>query len=338
MTAHHYLFEVAGLVHRDISDNNVMWYNDERGKVQGVLCDFDMTRSYTDIQKDLDNENGILASIRHGASYTLLLDRGWHGTPYMVACELLGIIAPVQTYRHDAESLLYFIMWHFACHDPRKGYVRTIDKWCSDDYHKVGDAKARAISMAAAPAGSSARQTVMKELFGNAHKEYKSLAEDWVPRLAELFTWSADNFDLHPQDYADTLPQRPNEEVLYAKIMKVIGGEFDSTCECRDNAPLILEDHEYLPGVQQGYMRPDSPETDIVTDSEDELSLVPRRARRSAHPVRPVMIALRSRSSEDVVESKAPYGTDNLNDEEDQLNSSQYSSSYSGGSDLSVEY
>ena len=317
-------------MHRDISANNIMWYYDADDQVQGVLCDFDMTRSRVDIQKDLDEENHALASIQHGASYTLLPNRGWRGTLHMVACELLGTIAPVQTYRHDAESFLHFIIWHLACHDPKKGYVRTIEKWCSDDYHKVGDAKARAISMAATPAGSSACQTVMKELFGNAHKEYMGLAEDWVPRIAELFKWSADNFDLRPEDYADTLPQRPNEKVLYAKFMEIIGGEFDSTCNCEDNAPLILEDHEYLPEVQEGYVRPDSPETDIVTDSEDDLLVDPQRPHRLARTVQPVTIVLHSGSSEDMVESKAPFTDD---DDEDQLNSSQYTSSYS-----SVEY
>lgn len=134
---------------------------------------------------------------------------------------------------------------------------------------------------------------------------------------------------MRPQDYADTLPQRPNEEVLYVRLMGVIGGEFDSTCDCQDSGPLILEDHDYLPGVKEEDSPPITPEEDGVTESEDEPS------EDEARVARPVMIALHSRGSEDQNQSKVRYDIDD--DNEDQLGSDYYPSDESE-SDAEYEY
>lgn len=228
-------------------------------EIRGVLCDFDLDDWRSDLEQALNSERVQVANIRSGATDPLTCPseyQGWTGTLPLVSRELLTRgITPVQTTRHDYESLLSVLVCHLATHDPRMaGYVRDLEQWLQDDYRKVGDMKADFIKKAA---GSREDQDQLRAAyFSEVYGGCKDLADQWVWRLAELFLWSAHNFNMEPEDYKTDLPHRPRDNVLYARFLAIIGGEVDSTCGCEDNEPLMLEDNDIL--------------EDIDTDSEDD--------------------------------------------------------------------
>ncbi|KZT66803.1 hypothetical protein DAEQUDRAFT_729769 [Daedalea quercina L-15889] len=43
--AHHWVYETSNILHRDISTNNIMWYEGQNGQPVGVLCDWDLAES-----------------------------------------------------------------------------------------------------------------------------------------------------------------------------------------------------------------------------------------------------------------------------------------------------
>ena len=103
---HRWLYERVGILHRDLSLNNIM-YRIIEGKVYGVLTDYDVaswTRSSTgDHTKALQQTIGTL--------------------PYM-ATGLLKGTDPLHLYRHDMESFFYVVVilaTRYEIQAPRKG-------------------------------------------------------------------------------------------------------------------------------------------------------------------------------------------------------------------------
>ncbi|KAF7340706.1 Protein kinase [Mycena sanguinolenta] len=97
------LYEKAGVVHGDISVNNLM-YRKINGKISGVLADLD------------------------GMDKRPCPTRGTH-LPYM-ALELLAPPPPPHFYRHDLESLFYVILI-VSCHyhEGKKTEDRPLETW-----------------------------------------------------------------------------------------------------------------------------------------------------------------------------------------------------------------
>jgi len=89
---HRWLFKCAGILHRDLSLNNIM-YRIIEGKVHGVLTDYDLS-SWT-------------ASLT--CDYTKTSQQRT-GTPPFMASGLLDGTDAVHLYRHDVESLFYIML------------------------------------------------------------------------------------------------------------------------------------------------------------------------------------------------------------------------------------
>ena len=90
---HRWLYEVAGILHRDLSMKNIM-YRIVKGKVHGVLMDYDLS-SWT---KKLTSDYAKTSQQRTG-------------TPPFMAYELLDPnIDMLHLYRHDLESLFYIML------------------------------------------------------------------------------------------------------------------------------------------------------------------------------------------------------------------------------------
>ena len=89
---HRWLFEDAGILHRDLSLNNIM-YRIVNEKVYGVLTDYDLS-SWT-------------ASLTSGYTKT---SQQRTGTPPFMASGLLDGTDAVHLYRHDVESLFYIML------------------------------------------------------------------------------------------------------------------------------------------------------------------------------------------------------------------------------------
>ncbi|KAJ3808913.1 protein kinase [Lentinula aff. lateritia] len=114
---HQWLYECAGIFHRDLSSGNIMFRRKE-GRIYGVLNDFDLSSRIEDI-----NENPTFNVVNHTGTRPFmsydLLNSSWKGG---------------HLYRHDLESLFYIILC-LACRYRKPGVPvdepRPFSKWYS---------------------------------------------------------------------------------------------------------------------------------------------------------------------------------------------------------------
>ena len=103
---HRWLYERAGILHRDLSLNNIM-YRIVKGKVYGVLTDYDLA-SWT----------------RWLTGNCTKTSEQRTGTPPFMAFGLLKGTDTLHLYRHDVESLFYIMVilaTHYEIEGPKKG-------------------------------------------------------------------------------------------------------------------------------------------------------------------------------------------------------------------------
>jgi hypothetical protein len=89
MPGYRWLFEVPKILHRDISQHNLM-LRKEDDKIHGVLNDLDLA-----VDADVKS-----ASSKHRT-----------GTKPFMAIDLLRPDPPMHMYRHDLESIFYVVVW-----------------------------------------------------------------------------------------------------------------------------------------------------------------------------------------------------------------------------------
>ena len=99
-SVHHWLYSVPGILHRDISPNNIMCRyietvvgGEKKQIAYGVLMDYDLSSWKEDLESD----------------YTMTSQQRT-GTPPYMAQELLNGTSPRHLYRHDLESLFYVML------------------------------------------------------------------------------------------------------------------------------------------------------------------------------------------------------------------------------------
>ncbi|KAJ3992333.1 protein kinase [Lentinula boryana] len=122
---HQWLYECAGILHRDLSIGNIMFRRKD-DKIYGVLNDFDLSSRVQDM------DQGPSSNHRSGTRPFMspeLLNPDWKGGHY---------------YRHDLESLFY-IMVCVACRYERPGVAaaepRAYSKWFHGTDEEVRDNK-----------------------------------------------------------------------------------------------------------------------------------------------------------------------------------------------------
>ena len=138
---HQWLYKYAGILHRDLSPNNIMWrlIEEKNGRgemewrVYGVLTDYDLS-SFTATM----NSNYKKTSQQRT------------GTPPYMAHELLRGTSALHLYRHDLESLFYIMLLTAARHTigtpkrkdkPRvillKSLVLSYEDWFNERHYDV---------------------------------------------------------------------------------------------------------------------------------------------------------------------------------------------------------
>ena len=140
-TVHHWLYKYAGILHRDISPNNIMWRFIEEKNVQGsmerrvygVLADYDLSSFTATMNSDYKKTSQQRT-----------------GTPPYMAHELLMDASPFHLYRHDLESLFYIMLLTAARHligtpegedKPRvilrRSWNLPYEKWFNETHYEV---------------------------------------------------------------------------------------------------------------------------------------------------------------------------------------------------------
>ena len=106
------LWKEGKILHRDISDNNIVIARNDSGESIGVLIDLDLAKE----------EGSSLSGARHRT-----------GTMQFMAIEVLAGIS--HTYRHDLEAFFYVLLWvcirqrgNAIADDPRSSQVSTFKR------------------------------------------------------------------------------------------------------------------------------------------------------------------------------------------------------------------
>ncbi|KAL8938554.1 MAG: hypothetical protein Q9216_003822 [Gyalolechia sp. 2 TL-2023] len=126
--AHRSLFTRGRILHRDISENNIIITNPEQnGGFTGMLIDQDLAKE--------------LGSARSGARHQT-------GTMEFMAIQVLNRID--HTYRHDLESFLYVFLWicarrvwerGFQCKKTNRHPTDALTSWYTGSFSMIADSK-----------------------------------------------------------------------------------------------------------------------------------------------------------------------------------------------------
>ncbi|THH16567.1 hypothetical protein EUX98_g9284 [Antrodiella citrinella] len=204
---HHAVYETSGILHRDVSTNNIMFYRDSDGGVVGVLCDWDLAQqldvSAVDLQlnraivdtikAEIDPNTEKLKTIEPSPSSAQRLSatapfleveilepqepRYRTGTgPFMSLDLLLYFHVPLHSYRHDLESFFFVLVWFIVTHSAVTHTMGFIRSWLQGDLRALGNTKQEFVDKA------SAYERVMAVAKG----DYKQLAEDWADPINRL--------------------------------------------------------------------------------------------------------------------------------------------------------
>ncbi|KAI0075673.1 hypothetical protein K474DRAFT_1708853 [Panus rudis PR-1116 ss-1] len=216
--AHHWIWTNAGVLHRDISNNNVMFRR--RGdQVEGVLCDWDLSSTKEDLDtlmnstSDMEGEQNVdlphrqtdiantpkrdaqpaddepesldeasddISDMRQRARYRT-------GTGPFMALELLYTPAepPIHKYRFDVQSFFWLLCWVAARHNPDKKKLGKISQWLNKDMMATYYNKHSFIT----------KPGVRQAVFKASHPSYQPLISSWIEKLRILFRTMVRAFD-----------------------------------------------------------------------------------------------------------------------------------------------
>jgi len=212
--AHHWVWETASILHRDISASNIMLRKVDAHAV-GVLCDWDLAmgisheeeavQDFPDDESDWGDENDELDNADgsvdkdHGEEFDTAKDQGAEasqkdenaamearcraryrtGTGPFMSLELLTEGQPPRhKYRFDLESFFFVIAWFCAVFDPERHTLGHILEWERGDLPTIGHNKMAFLS----------NKNVYKEIFARTHTSYRPLWKKWVKPLYTKFS------------------------------------------------------------------------------------------------------------------------------------------------------
>ena len=191
----------------DISHNNLMWYS-KGEKVIGVLSDFDMSRSRSDIEMDL-----LWSALGRPNP------RSFVGTPPFVSCELFTPLdMPVQTYRHDLESFFWVLCFLCAVNNPEAKTYGHLEEWQQEN--RIQAAFAKAEFLCDIDADRALKTIIDPEV---SYYMYQNVVQTWVKPLRSLFRPAGqrifrDGFRLREMDGSITERQRSDLGCIEAEI------------------------------------------------------------------------------------------------------------------------
>ena len=183
--AHHYVWDVAGVLHRDVSISNVMFYR-KNGRVIGVLSDWDIARLRSDIEDDERKDIRLreeadakaAASGPENRRSRKKVVRDIAGTIPFVAIDLLKKEGtPIHTYRHDLESFFWLLVWFCVCHDPENRRMGRIREWETGELNEVAELKVKFVND---------EGNIYQKMTPTDYPEYREIMEGWGTQLRLL--------------------------------------------------------------------------------------------------------------------------------------------------------
>ncbi|CAL1698620.1 unnamed protein product [Somion occarium] len=177
----------AEVLHRDVSNGNVMFYRLNDGSVMGVLSDWDLSTkkdgqlvknastapvaidpiadaSRSDAEGDMD---ALLTQVRYRT-----------GTgPFMALDLLVATETPLHLYRHDLESFFYVMVWFSAVFNPKTHELGYLEAWEQSSLKVIGTAKKDFLK----------ESDEFERILRNVHHSFLPLISSWLSPLYEDF-------------------------------------------------------------------------------------------------------------------------------------------------------
>ncbi|KAG6917064.1 hypothetical protein DXG01_004036 [Tephrocybe rancida] len=126
---HYHAYSSGRVLHRDLSENNLMFKTAVNGTKKGILNDWDMA-SFVD-----ENDDIQLSTATHRTGTV----------PFMAMDLLVNNSPPPHLYRHDLESFFYILVWSAVHHDftnkTRLSTSPALEEWNVDEFKTALKAK-----------------------------------------------------------------------------------------------------------------------------------------------------------------------------------------------------
>ncbi|KAK7684436.1 hypothetical protein QCA50_012383 [Cerrena zonata] len=197
--AHHWVYKIAGILHRDPSLSNFLFYYDNNNKVVGILADWDVASSKEDLAvlhdgvdaaerpdnigvdlptstPKLDDKGKAEDNSKTHDESTERRPRYRTGTGPFMALDLLTTTKIVHRYRHDLESFFYILC--YFCSQFRPATIDNPDArfeylhgWESGNTKQVYSTKYSFLGN---------HDGALSSLFQAADKEYFPLFDEWI--------------------------------------------------------------------------------------------------------------------------------------------------------------
>jgi serine/threonine protein kinase len=214
---HYYAYKKAGVLHRDLSINNIM-FSIKDDIVIGVLCDWDLATFVDNASTDPEPTSGVNVPHRQDGADMLVPDYSNHqrteresiagglerdknssetdganeqepdkqavhrtGTgPYMAIDLLVSEEPPLHLYRHDLESFFYILVWFCAAFIP--------DEYTYDYQHPVLKTwKEDTFQTIGAAKLDFLRSKTYRHVAHSSADPYRVLFDQWIFPLFEVF-------------------------------------------------------------------------------------------------------------------------------------------------------
>jgi hypothetical protein len=161
---HYHAYKTGKVLHRDLSENNLMFKSAE-GRAKGIVNDWDMA-------SHLDTAGEVTTSTaRHRT-----------GTVPFMARDLLVDEPPVHLYRHDLESFFYILVWaavHFDIQNKKRLPTHpALREWDDDSLSIARHAKGDFLH---------GYDGASELVFRHVRQEFGDVLDNWILPLWDLF-------------------------------------------------------------------------------------------------------------------------------------------------------
>ncbi|KAL4243940.1 hypothetical protein ABKN59_010977 [Abortiporus biennis] len=194
VSAHYYVYTVAGIIHRDISIDNVMFLR-VGNTVVGILSDWDLAVGAS--RTEQDEEVMRVRSIEPGSEQTHATtseaapeiiqpqtEDKWArmrfktGTTAFMALDLLqGMPLRRHLYRYDLESFFYVLVWFCASIRSKEDASGEIAKWQYSQDSEIFKYKKSFLN----------NEDEFNRIMNDTSPQYKSLITSWISPLQDMF-------------------------------------------------------------------------------------------------------------------------------------------------------
>ncbi|ETW75484.1 hypothetical protein HETIRDRAFT_446980 [Heterobasidion irregulare TC 32-1] len=211
--AHRVVYKRAGILHRDLSINNVM-FGMRSGKPYGILIDWDLA---IDMKLREDDGDGPSSRYRTGTG------------PFMAIDLLKPKMGPPHYYRHDLESFFYILLWS-ACTFLLNGTEvkkqhKLVEPWSVVNWGDIRDKKV--VFFTRAGEGFGGLDEAVTEPF-------RPLLDSWIRPLGRMIATARSTSELAQLNDSPFDPETWGGLMTYRKFLGILSVDFK-------NAPHSLD-------------------------------------------------------------------------------------------------